>query len=100
MRGAQVRPLGVKSRLLSVRALGPAGANSRPSCQTGSLKYLHHFGLNRFATVGEQLIRHEFVTHSISELPLLPLGSVLGAAAFAAGDKFEGTTCFGSQKPP
>lgn len=66
--------------------------------QTGSLKYLHHFGLNRFATLGEQLIVQEAVTHSIK--PLLPLELVLGAAAFAAGDRLGGTTCFGSQNPP
>ncbi|MGA8825728.1 MAG: hypothetical protein WB613_23175, partial [Pseudolabrys sp.] len=69
-------------------------------CQTGSLKYLHHFGLNRFANLGEQLILQELVTHSINEAPLLPLGSVLGAAARAAGDKLGGRTCFGSQNPP
>ena len=68
--------------------------------QIGSLKWLHHLGLNCFATVGEQLILQELVTHSINELPLLPLASVLGAAALAAGDKLGGTTCFGSQNPP
>jgi hypothetical protein len=68
-------------------------------CQIGCLKYTHHFGLNRFATSGEQLILQEFVTHSINR-SLPPLGSVLGAAALAAGDKLGGTTCFGSQNPP
>ena len=68
--------------------------------QTGSLKYTHHFGLKRFFTLGEQLILQESVTHSINDLPLLPLAFVLGAAAFAAGDKLGGTTCFGSQDPP
>jgi hypothetical protein len=70
------------------------------SFQTGCLKYTHHFGLNRFASLGEQLILQELVTHSINELPLLPLGSVLGAALRAAGDKFGGRICFGSQDPP
>jgi hypothetical protein len=70
------------------------------SRQTGSLKYAHHFGLNRFATLGEQLILQELVTHSINELPLPPPVSVLGAAALAAGDKLGGTTCFGWQNPP
>ena len=68
------------------------------SCQIGSLKYTHHFGLNRFATLGEQLILQDSVTQSIN--PLLPLAFVLGAAALAAGDKLGGTTCFGSQNPP
>ena len=63
--------------------------------QVGSLKCTHHFGLLRFATLREQLILQDSVTHSIKELPLLPLAFVLGAAAFAAGDKFAGTTCFG-----
>ena len=49
----------------------------RRCCQIGSLKWLHHLGLNRFATVGEQLILQELVTHSINELPLLPLGVCL-----------------------
>jgi hypothetical protein len=68
-------------------------------CQIGSLKYTHHFGLNRFATLGEQLILQELVTQSINE-SLPPLASALGAAALAAGDKLGGTTCFGSQNPP
>src|SRR5215813_15121602 len=67
--------------------------------QTGSLKFTHHFGRKRFFTLGEQLILHELVTHSIN-LSLPPLGSVLGAAAFAAGDRLVGTICFGSQNPP
>ena len=46
------------------------------------------------------MILQESVTHSINDLPLPPLASVLGAAAFAAGDKLGGTTCFGSQDPP
>src|SRR5262249_57970704 len=66
---------------------------------TGSLKWTHHFGRKRFFTFGEQLILHESVTHSIN-LSLPPLASVLGAAAFAAGDRLAGTICFGSQKPP
>jgi hypothetical protein len=66
----------------------------------GSLKYTHHLGLNRFAILREQLILQESVMHSINELPLLPLGSVLGAALRAAGDKFGGRICFGSQEPP
>src|SRR5215471_1683248 len=65
--------------------------------QIGSLKRAHHFGLNRTATFGEQLILQDSVTHSISS-PLLSFASV-GAAAFAAGDKFPlfgatwGMTC-------
>ena len=46
------------------------------------------------------MILQESVTHSINDLPPLPLRSILGAAAFAAGDKLGGTTCFGSQDPP
>jgi hypothetical protein len=46
------------------------------------------------------LILQEWVAHSINDLPLLPLASVLGAAALAAGDKLGGTICFGSQDPP
>ena len=41
----------------------------------------------------------ESVTHSIN-LSLPPLESVLGAAAFAAGERLAGTTCRGSQTPP
>ncbi len=52
---------------------------------TGSLKRVHHFGLNRTATFGEQLILQDSVTQSMSS-PLLsfPCG---GAAAAAAGDR-------------
>jgi len=46
------------------------------------------------------LILQDSVTHSINDLPLPPLMSILGAAAFAAGDKLGGRTCFGSQDPP
>src|SRR5262249_60011835 len=67
--------------------------------QVGSLKFTHHFGRKRFFILGEQLILHESVTHSIN-LSLPPLASVLGAAAFAAGDRLVGTICFGSQTPP
>jgi hypothetical protein len=67
--------------------------------KTGSLKCTHHFGRKRFFMFGEQLILHESVTHSIN-LSLPPLASVLGAAAFAAGDRLLGTICFGSQNPP
>src|SRR5215813_8185131 len=67
--------------------------------QTCSLKYTHHFGRKRFFTLGEQLILHESVTHSIN-LSLPPLASVFGAAAFAAGERLDGTICFGSQTPP
>ena len=45
------------------------------------------------------MILQESVTHSINEFPLPPLGSVLGAAALAAGDKFGETICLGSQNP-
>lgn len=58
------------------------------------------FWSERFAIFGEQLILQDSVTHSINEFPLPPLGSVLGAAALAVGDKFGGTTCLGSQNPP
>jgi hypothetical protein len=47
----------------------------------------HHFGLKRGATLGEQLILQDSVTHSINELPLLS-EACGGAAALAAGDKF------------
>ena len=46
------------------------------------------------------MILQEEVTHSINDLPLFALTSILGAAALAAGDKLGGTTCFGSQNPP
>jgi predicted Abi (CAAX) family protease len=49
--------------------------------------------------LGEQLILQESVTHSIN-LSLPPLVSILGAAAFAAGERLAGTICFGSQTPP
>jgi hypothetical protein len=49
------------------------------------LKRAHHFGLNRTATFGEQLILQDSVTQSMSS-PLLSLASG-GAAAAAAGDK-------------
>ncbi|HEY6024875.1 MAG TPA: hypothetical protein VIV34_11960 [Pseudolabrys sp.] len=45
----------------------------------------HHFGLNRTATFGEQLILQDSVTQSMSS-PLRPFASA-GAAALAAGDK-------------
>ena len=45
------------------------------------------------------MILQELVTHSIKD-SLPPLGSNLGAANFAAGDKLGGTTCFCSQVPP
>jgi hypothetical protein len=72
----------------------------RDARQTGSLKYTHHFGLKRFFILGEQLILQDSVTHSINDLALPPLTSILGAAAFAAGDKLGGRTSFGSQDPP
>jgi hypothetical protein len=61
------------------------------------LKRAHHFGLNRSATFGEQLILHDSVTQSINS-PGLSFPSVLGAAALAAGDKlllfgFTGAPC-------
>jgi hypothetical protein len=63
------------------------------SRQLGSLKRAHHFGLNRSATFGEQLILQDSVTQSMSS----PLPSVdsAGAAALAAGDKLLllGATC-------
>jgi hypothetical protein len=54
--------------------------------QLGSLKRAHHFGLNRTATFGEQLILQDSVTQSINS-PLVSFPSVFGAAALAAGDK-------------
>jgi hypothetical protein len=51
----------------------------------GSLKFAHHFGLNRTATFGEQLILQDWVTQSISS-PGVTFASG-GAAAPAAGDK-------------
>jgi hypothetical protein len=50
------------------------------------LKFAHHFGLNRGATFGEQLILQDWVTQSISS-PVLTF-AFAGAAAVAAGDKF------------
>ena len=61
----------------------------------GSLKRAHHFGLNRAANFGEQLILQDSVTQSMSspELSLAPGG----AAALAAGDKSPllGAACCG-----
>ncbi len=54
--------------------------------QIGSLKRAHHFGLNRAATFGEQLILQDSVTQSMSS-PALSFASGGGAAAVAAGDK-------------
>jgi hypothetical protein len=54
-------------------------------CQMGSLKRAHHFGLNRSANFGEQLILQDSVTQSISS-PVLSFAPA-GAAALAAGDK-------------
>jgi len=53
---------------------------------SGSLKFAHHFGLNRGATFGEQFILQDSVTQSISS-PVLAF-AFAGAAAVAAGDKF------------
>ena len=39
------------------------------------------------------------MTHSINELPLLVVETVLGAALRAAGDKCDGRICLGSQDP-
>jgi len=47
-------------------------------------------GLNLLAILGEQLILQDSVTHSINELLLPWSASVMGAAAFAAGDKLRG----------
>ena len=90
------------SRLLGYEPRREVGEINEPPLvsQVGSLKCTHHFGLLRFATLREQLILQDSVTHSIKELPLPPLGSVFGAAALAATDKLGGTTCFGSQDPP
>ena len=62
--------------------------------QIGSLNRAHHFGLNRAATFGEQLILQDSVTQSMSS-PALSLASGGGAAAAAAGDKLPlfGAAC-------
>jgi hypothetical protein len=74
----------------------PGGVNrSSLSYSVGSLKFAHHFGLNRAATFGEQLILHDCVTHSISS-PVLSVAPG-GAAAPAAGDKLlSGVVCCGT----
>jgi hypothetical protein len=58
------------------------------------LKRAHHFGRNRSATFGEQLIRHDSVTQS-NNSPGRSFPSSLGAAALAAGDMLAlfGFTC-------
>jgi hypothetical protein len=72
--------------LLQVQA-----SKTRSYSTAGSLKFTHHFGLNCFATFGEQLILQDSVTQSISSPRLtFALG---GAAALAAGDKCCGTLC-------
>ena len=45
-------------------SLGPSPLSM--ACQIGSLKRLHHFGLKRFFTLGEQLILQELVTRAPS----------------------------------
>src|SRR5262249_32071302 len=45
--------------------LGRPGPRDSEGEQIGSLKQAHHFGLNRTATFGEQLILQDSVTHSI-----------------------------------
>lgn len=62
--------------------------------QPGSLNRAHHFGLNRAATFGEQLILQDSVTHSMSS-PALSFASAGGAAAAAAGERLPlfGVAC-------
>jgi len=60
---------------------------------TGSLKRAHHFGLNRAANFGEQLILQDSVTQSISSPELSSAPG--GAAALAAGERLPllGVAC-------
>ena len=51
--------------------------------QSGDLKFAHHFGRNCGFTFCEQLILHDWVTHSISSPGAAPV--VDDAAALAAG---------------
>jgi hypothetical protein len=53
----------------------------------GSLKYVHHFGLDSFSNPGEHWILQASLTHSISdELFLLSFTSVLDAWALVSSD--------------
>jgi hypothetical protein len=53
----------------------------------GSLKYMHHFGLDPFSDPGEHLILQASLTHCISdELFVLSFASVLDASALASED--------------
>jgi hypothetical protein len=52
----------------------------------GSLKYMHHFGLDPFSNPGEHWILQASLAHSISdELFMLSFVSVLDASALASG---------------
>jgi hypothetical protein len=73
-------------KLPRTRFIAKKRKSSRNQSGSGSLKFLHHFGLNRSATLGEQLILQDWVTQSISS-PGLAF-AFAGAAAVAAGDKF------------
>ena len=53
----------------------------------GSLKYMHHFGLDPVSNPGEHWILQASLTHSISdELFVLSFASVLDASALASED--------------
>ena len=53
----------------------------------GSLKYMHHFGLDPVSNPGEHWILQASLTHSISdELFVLSFASVLDAPTLASGD--------------
>jgi hypothetical protein len=61
----------------------------------GSLKYMHHFGLDRFSNPGEHLILQASLTHFISDELFVPsFASVLDASALASED---GTDFVGSK---
>ena len=63
----------------------------------GSLKYMHHFGLDPFSSPGEHLILQASLTHSISdELFVLLFASVLDASALAS-ENSRGTDFVGGK---
>jgi hypothetical protein len=63
----------------------------------GTLKYMHHFGLDWFSNAGEHWILHASLTHSISDdLYVFSLACVLDASAPVARDLRE--TDFGKDK--
>jgi len=69
---------------LRISLLTKKKGRREPRYSAGSLKRAHHFGLNRAATFGEQLILQDAVTQS-NKPSLLPVVSG-GAAAIAAGE--------------